>query len=216
MTNRRIRYSSILIISLSVVFGSFYSRQSTVAANQEDYLQLWAKNRALMFSLHAEGKKVESLKVAEDNFEFIKQYTNREHPKYMMSLHHVAYINYDLRRYDIAEKQFLETLKMYQDYERYRDSLAPNERKKVGLGFGSGNEQVLLGLIYQATNRPALAEEYLLASIKYYEGRYPEYAWYYKDILFIMADYYSNMGRMAKSREYIKKGKALKAQKKGS
>ncbi len=178
--------------------------------------QEWHQRKQNMFALHKEGQKKASLKVAEDTFEWIKQFATQENLIYVESLNHIAWLLFDLKRYEKAEKLFLEVYPLYEAIETLNLTLPEDKKVRIPSVHGLGNTMVLLGNVYEYTGRYELALEQYLDAKDYFKAKLPDHAWYYKIILNNVSNMYWKLGDKKNSQMYHREADSIDATKKGS
>ena len=93
------------------------------------------------------------------------------------SVHHVGWLLVNLGRYKEAEPYFDESIP---GYLKIASTLA-NDHFLV-CPHGPGNEKSLQGVVYQATGRTKLAEQFYREALEFYKTRCPGYPQYQKEM----------------------------------
>lgn len=161
----------------------------------------WRRLKSSMYASHQAGDKDEALRSAEHMLDIARSRFPTTHLRYAESVHHVGWLNWDLKRYTEARRYFQESLRLYTEMES-QGAVPP------GL-LGAGNEQDLLAGTHEAQGEFEVAERYYLQAIVYFQQRYPQHGWYLKTIMNNLAGLYSHLGRDAEASEWLARSAKL-------
>ena len=161
----------------------------------------WQRLTNIMFASHKARDKEEALRAAECLLDIARSRYAETHIRYAESVHHVGWLNWDLKRYTKAKRYFNESLRLYTEIER-QGAVPP------GL-MGAGNEQSLLAGTHEALGEFEVAEQYYLQAIVYFQKRYPQHGWYLKSIMNNLAGLYLHLGRDAEASEWLARSAKL-------
>ena len=161
----------------------------------------WQRSKRNMYASHKAGDKEEALRSAERMLDIARSRYPTTHLRYAESVHHVGWLNWDLKRYTEAKRYFQESLRLYTEIES-QGAVPP------GL-LGAGNEQNLLAGTHEALGEFEVAEQYYLKAIEYFQQRDPQHGWYSKTIMNNLAGLYLHLGRDAEASEWLARSAKL-------
>lgn len=161
----------------------------------------WQRLTSSMYATHKAGDKEEALRIAEGLLDSARSRYPKTHLRHAESVHHVGWLNWDLRRFATAKRYFDESLRLYTEIEK-QGVVPPGVH-------GVGNEQNLLAGTHRALGNFETAEQYHLLAIVYFQKRYPQHGWYLKTIMNNLASLYSHLGRDAEASEWWERSAGL-------
>ena len=200
MSKRLLVYSVFIILMFAIVQWGVKNSYNYANTNKISKI---ARLKGRMFALHKEGKKKESLKVAENIFALIEARFTHKDMDYIEALHSVGWLHSDLKNYKQAEEIFNRTLLMYQDFEKSNNIIITGTH-------GPGNEYVLLANIYFDTGRMPQAEKYYIEAINYLKRISPHQDWYLRDTYITLGRLIYKQGRIEEGRQYLELAKQLR------
>ena len=161
-----IRSLFILFFLLCVVTTKSYLDQS------QGQQQSWQQKLAPMYQLHRTGKKEEALSYA---LVLMKESESFSHLDLLRieQIHHVGWLNYDLKRYSQALQYLTKSLSLYKERERAILKDPSLTHTDPDSGHGVGNELELLGEVYFALKNNSTALNYFKEAELYYGKSQP-------------------------------------------
>jgi tetratricopeptide (TPR) repeat protein len=188
MRYESLRFPVYLVLGCTVIAMGLMSRTTP-----RPHPGSWEAHIQPMFDLHAQGKKEESLALAQS---FLAEAEANFAPldiRRIEALHHVGWLNQDLQRWDTAGFYLHRSLDLYRKLEEASKTNPELAMMKPPGVHGIGNELHLLGGVYYFKGNYEEALRYFKDAVEFFRNK-PQFRNTYIDCIKWTASTYKALG----------------------